>query len=98
MSFLINTLVLLLAVVGNANANFTETQILPQLKFKSELVISNVSYPTQPTGTVVFKPELSLNGNILRLGVRQPTTGIVLGATDNESIEALHRSLQSIKN
>lgn len=96
MSFLINTLVLLLAVVGNASANFTETQI-PQLKFKSELVVSNVNYSTQPTVTVGFKPELSLNGSTVRLGVRQPT-GIVLGATDNESIDSLHRSLQSIKN
>lgn len=97
MSFLINTLVLLLAVVGNASANFTETQI-PQLKFKSELIVSNVNYSTQPTVTVGFKPELSLNGSTVRLGVRQPTTGIVLGATDNESIDSLHRSLQSIKN
>lgn len=97
MSFLINTLVLLLAVAGNASANFTETQI-PQLKFKSELVVSNVNYSTQPTVTVGFKPELSLNGSTVRLEVRQPTTGIVLGATDNESIDSLHRSLQSIKN
>ena len=97
MSFLINTLVLLLAVVGNASANFTETQI-PQFKFKTELVVSNVSYSTQPTVSVGFKPELSLNGNIGRLGVRQSTTGIVLGATDNESIDSLHRSLQSLKN
>lgn len=96
MSFLINTLVLLLAVVGNASANFTETQI-PQLKFKSELVVSNVNYSTQPTFTVGFKPELSLNGSAVRLG-GAPTTGIVLGATDNESIDSLHRSLQSIKN
>lgn len=98
MSFLINTLVLLLAVVGNASANFTETQIPPQLKFKTELVVSNVSYSTQPTVSVGFKPELSLSGNIGRLGVRQSTTGIVLGATDNESIDSLHRSLQSLKN